>query len=57
MGWNLNDLTLASGAPQIGGQATGYVFDAQNTQLFFTLVLISTSTNFGGISVDGTITT
>jgi hypothetical protein len=33
MGWNLNDLTLAApGAPQVGGQAIGYLFDAQNTQ-------------------------
>src|SRR5258707_3639578 len=36
MGWNLNDLTLAaSGAPSVGGQATGYVFDAQGTQHVF----------------------
>ena len=36
MGWHLNDLTLAaSGAPSVGGQATGYVFDAQGTQHVF----------------------
>jgi len=32
MGWNLNDLTAATGAPGASSQPTGYVFDAYGTQ-------------------------
>lgn len=32
MGWNLNDLTAATGSPDATSQPTGYVFDAFGTQ-------------------------
>jgi hypothetical protein len=32
MGWHLNDLTLATGAPQADGMPSGYVFESQATQ-------------------------
>jgi hypothetical protein len=35
MGWHPNDLTLAASVGANGGEATGYVFDAQGTQHVF----------------------
>jgi hypothetical protein len=31
MGWNLNDLTVTTGAPTAAAQPTGYAFDTHGT--------------------------
>lgn len=68
MGWHVNDLTAAAGAPLAVNSATpkGYVFEAQRTQHVIYLgpsiypgraPYAAAYTSFGGTAKDGTITT